>query len=85
MWATVAPAPQTSARSAPAATGTDLYGSNQSNLESRIAKHDTNPARATMDDAAIDEIAARLNLILGDLVDDVTFNDLVNAVAGITQ
>ena len=48
-------------------------------------KHDSNPARATMDDAAIDEIAARLHLILGDLVDDVTFNDLVNAVAGITE
>ena len=48
-------------------------------------KHDSNPARATMDDAAIDELASRLNLVLGDLVDDITFTDLVNDLAGINQ
>ncbi len=38
-----------------------------------------------MSDAAIDEIASHLRLILGDLVDDLTFVDLVNAVAGVTS
>ncbi len=46
---------------------------------------DSNHARANMDDAAIDVLAAELHLILGDLVDDLTFVDLVHAVAGITS
>ncbi len=40
--------------------------------------------RNSSDDAAIDELASRLHL-LGDLVDDLTFVDLVNAVAGATS
>ena len=48
-------------------------------------KHVSNPIHANRDDAAIDELAAELHLILGDLVDDITFAGLVDAVAGITQ
>ena len=36
-------------------------------------------------DAAIDDLAAKLHLILGDLVDDLIFVDLVNAAAGVTS
>jgi hypothetical protein len=48
-------------------------------------QHGSNPTNADSDDAAIYEIAHRLHLVLGDLVDDVTFVALVDAVAGVTQ
>ena len=38
-----------------------------------------------MDDAAIDELASLLHLILGDLVDDITSSALVDAAAGRTS
>jgi hypothetical protein len=40
----------------------------------------SNPARTTMDELAVDELAAELHLILGDLVDDLTFAALVDDI-----